>query len=149
MLTLKQERYVQELVKGKSQREAYKAAYDASRMLDKTIDNRAYVLFKKSEIRARYDELMASAVNKTADDAVSMRAFIIETYKRIASGDLCEESTEEDAEGKTIRKRKTVKPSDVNNAIAKLAEYYGVAPAPSENNEIVIKLDGDLKVYGD
>lgn len=149
MLTLKQERYVQELVKGKSQREAYKAAYDASRMLDKTIDNRAYVLFKKSEIRARYEELMASAVKKTADDAESMRAFIIETYKRIASGDLCEESTEEDAEGKTIRKRKTVKPSDVNNAIAKLAEYYGVAPAPSENNEIVIKLDGDLKVYGD
>lgn len=149
MLTLKQERYVQELVKGKSQREAYRAAYDASRMKPNSIDTKASLLFQKVEIRERYNELMEESKSKTADDAESMRAFIIETYKRIASGDLCEESTEEDAEGKTIRKRKTVKPSDVNNAIAKLAEYYGVAPAPSENNEIVIKLDGDLKVYGD
>lgn len=57
-LTAKQEKFVLALVEGKSQREAYKEAYDTSRMKDETIDNKAYQLFKKGEIRARYDELM-------------------------------------------------------------------------------------------
>lgn len=57
MLTPKQEKFVQNLVKGMSQREAYKNSYSAKNMTDKTIDNNAYRIFKKNEVRARYDEL--------------------------------------------------------------------------------------------
>lgn len=142
MLTQKQEKYVQELLKGKSQREAYKAAYDAENMSDKTIDNKACRLFKQANVRARFDELNQGALKKTADDAESMRAFIIDKYKKIASGEICEESKEYDANGKLIRCKRTVRPNDVNNAIAKLAEYYGVAPVEQTQGDITITING-------
>jgi len=149
MLTAKQERFVQELIKGKSQREAYKSSYDASRMLDKTIDNRAYVLFKKSEIRARYDELRAEVDAKTSDDAVSMRAFIIEQYKKIASGAIRERSSEYDSEGKLVKTKNTIKASDVASALNKLAEYYGVTPEVNVQHDVTVTFADDLKGYGD
>lgn len=148
MLTQKQEKFVQELIKGKSQREAYKAAYNAENMLDRTIDQKASLLFKKEYIRARYDELMQGAISKTKDDAESMRAFIIDKYKKIASGEICEETVEYDPEGKVIKRRKTIRPNDVNNAIAKLAEYYGVAPEEQVKNEITIKME-NIQEYAD
>ena len=40
-LTPKQEMFVQALIAGKSQREAYKEAYNATNMKDETIDVRA------------------------------------------------------------------------------------------------------------
>ena len=66
IITLKQEKYVQNLIKGMSQREAYKNSYDASKMKDKTIDDKASLLFKKEEIRARYEEL----IKKTEDETI-------------------------------------------------------------------------------
>ncbi len=66
MLTPKQEKFVQNLIKGMSQREAYKNSYDASKMKDKTIDDKACLLFKKAEIRARYEELL----KKTEDETI-------------------------------------------------------------------------------
>lgn len=58
MLTAKQEKFVQNLLQGMSQREAYKNSYNAENMLDKTIDNKASKLLKKDEIAARYKELL-------------------------------------------------------------------------------------------
>lgn len=57
-LTLKQEKYVQELIKGKSQREAYKAAYNAKNTSDKAIDVEASQLLKTGKVKTRYNELM-------------------------------------------------------------------------------------------
>lgn len=57
-LTLKEEIFVQGLIEKKTQREAYKFAYNCENMSDRTIDNKAYKLFAKSEVRARYDELI-------------------------------------------------------------------------------------------
>ena len=56
-LTTKQEIFVQRLIEGCSQREAYKFAYNAENMKDNTIDRKAYELFSKDYIRARYEEL--------------------------------------------------------------------------------------------
>lgn len=142
MLTQKQEKFVQELIKGKTQREAYKIAYDCKKMKDKGIDSKASTLFRQVKIRERFNELNKKALSKTTDDAESMRAFIIETYKKIASGEICEKTEEYDAEGKLLRQKRTVKPSDVNNAIAKLAEYYGVAPVEQNQGEITITING-------
>lgn len=65
MLTAKQEKFVQGLVKGLSQRQAYKEAYNAENMADKTIDNEAYLLFKNPDISERYNELMQETVDNT------------------------------------------------------------------------------------
>lgn len=140
MLTDKQERFVQELLKGKSQREAYRASYNCLRASDKTVDNKAYALFKKSEVRARYDELHHNAIKRTVDDAESIRAFMIETYKKMASGELCKQKTVMDKYGSVIRVEKEVAPSDVNTAMQKLAELYGVT-ANTGNNEIVVRFE--------
>ncbi len=63
-LTLKQEKFVQNLIKGMSQREAYKNSYDAKKMKDETIDTRACELFKNSKIKARYEELLKRLEDK-------------------------------------------------------------------------------------
>jgi phage terminase small subunit len=64
MLTLKEEKYVQELVKGKSQREAYRAAYPNSKKWpDKTVDERACKLFNQYKVNAIFYAVVG-AVNK-------------------------------------------------------------------------------------
>ena len=56
-LTTKQEIFVQRLIEGYSQREAYKFAYNCEKMKDSTIDNNAYKLMQNNEILTRYEEL--------------------------------------------------------------------------------------------
>ena len=75
ILTTKEEIFVQCLVEKKSQREAYKFAYEADNMKDETIDKRASELFSKGEIKGRYEELknelkqqMFYTVEKANDD---------------------------------------------------------------------------------
>lgn len=58
-LTQKQENFVQALVSGKSQREAYKEAYNAANMKDSTVDSNACRLLNNSKVAARYNELKA------------------------------------------------------------------------------------------
>lgn len=65
-LTLKQEKYVQNLIKGMSQRQAYKEAFDTSKMKDETIDVRACELLKDSKVKVRYNELL----KKLEDEAI-------------------------------------------------------------------------------
>ena len=57
-LTPKQEKFVQALISGMSQYEAYKEAYNATRMKDATIYNNAYKLMQNNEILTRYNELL-------------------------------------------------------------------------------------------
>lgn len=56
-LTVKEENFVQELFKGETQIDAYKRAYDASKMKDKTIYEKACLLASKGKVRARLKEL--------------------------------------------------------------------------------------------
>lgn len=74
-LTTKQEIFVQRLIEGYSQREAYKFAYDCENMKNETIDTRASRLLKESKVSARYEELknelkqkMFYTVEKANDD---------------------------------------------------------------------------------
>lgn len=63
-LTIKQEKFAQNLFLGMSQRNAYKEAYTAGNMADKTIDERACVLAGKDKIIKRLDELIEEAKDK-------------------------------------------------------------------------------------
>lgn len=69
-MTAKQEKYVQNLIQGMSQRQAYKDAYpNAAKWKDETVDSKASVLLNKGakgKVLARYKELL----KKTEDNAI-------------------------------------------------------------------------------
>ena len=56
-LTVKQEKFIQGIVKGLSQRQAYKEAYNAT-YDDNAIDIKASQLFNSDKVQVRYKELM-------------------------------------------------------------------------------------------
>ena len=56
-LTTKQEIFVQRLIEGYSQREAYKFAYNCEKMKDSTIDVEASKLLSNPKVSIRYEEL--------------------------------------------------------------------------------------------
>lgn len=64
MLTIKQEKFIQNIVNGMSQREAYKDAYNA-KYKDEVIDVRACELFKSSKVQVRYNELIKQLEDKS------------------------------------------------------------------------------------
>jgi phage terminase small subunit len=94
MLTPKQEKFVQNLVKGMSQREAYKNSYNASNMKDETIDVKASILFKKDKIRVRYDELIERTAKKTILSVQERK----ELLTKIAKGEEYETYSNSDGE---------------------------------------------------
>ena len=57
-LTPKQENFVIALLKGMSQRQAYKMAYEADSMKNETIDVKASTLFKQENIQLAYSQLI-------------------------------------------------------------------------------------------
>ena len=75
MLTTKQEKYVQGLVAGLSQSEAYKqAGYATEGKSDNTIDANASRLFKNSKVLTRYNELIEEHKTKalwTREEAIN------------------------------------------------------------------------------
>ena len=80
-LTLKQEKFVQNLIKGMSQREAYKNSYDAKNMKDETIDTRACELFRNSKIKARYEELLKRLEDKAIMSAEERMKWLSKVIK--------------------------------------------------------------------
>lgn len=62
-LNPKQEKFIQNIVNGMSQREAYKNAYKA-KYKDKAIDEKACVLFNSEKVQQRYKELMEQLEDK-------------------------------------------------------------------------------------
>ena len=65
MLTPKQEKFVQEIVKGKSQADAYRSAYACKKMSDKTIWENASRLMADSKVKARVQELRDQIASKS------------------------------------------------------------------------------------
>jgi phage terminase small subunit len=57
MLTAKQEQFVKGIIDGMSQADAYRYAYDTSRMADKTVHEKASRLMSDGKVRARVQEL--------------------------------------------------------------------------------------------
>lgn len=88
MLTVKQEKFVQNLIKGMTQREAYKNSYNAKNMKDDTIDNKASKLFKKDELRARYEELVNELKDSTIMTAKERMKWLTDVIKNIQRDDV-------------------------------------------------------------
>lgn len=87
-LTFKQEKFVQELIKGNSQREAYKIAYNASKMTDKTIDERASRLFNQYKVKTRYGHIKTRLIKESEDECIVTAKQIIGELVSIALDDI-------------------------------------------------------------
>lgn len=64
MLTPKQEAFVQNIIQGMSQADAYRSAYECKRMSDKTIHEAASRLVADSKVSARLSELREKLTNE-------------------------------------------------------------------------------------
>ena len=86
MLTAKQEKFVQGLVSGLSQRQAYYEAFpNSKKWKPETVDNKASKLFKESEILARYKQLMDEHKEKalwTREEAINDLKWLKEQAKQ-------------------------------------------------------------------
>ena len=69
-LTDKKIKFVQKIVEGKSHREAYKIAYNTSKMKDETIDKRASELFCEPEVSEYYEELHNKVIYEAEEEAI-------------------------------------------------------------------------------
>lgn len=70
-LTNKQERFVQELIKGKSQRQAYTNAYpNSKKWKENSIDSAASELFNTHKVTQRYKELTERVKNRQESSAI-------------------------------------------------------------------------------
>tara|TARA_R110000744_G_scaffold28030_2_gene67920 strand:- start:1059 stop:1466 length:408 start_codon:yes stop_codon:yes gene_type:complete len=63
-LTNKQEEFAQEIVKGSTQADAYRTAYDAANMKDETVWSNASRLIDNSKVAARIKELRQPSIDK-------------------------------------------------------------------------------------
>ena len=128
-LTAKQEKYVQGLVAGLSQRKAYREAYSTKNMKDATIDNNAYKLMQKNEISTRYNELMDEYKEKaiwTREKATEKLLWLINM-------------SEVDLEEKGFRLANS---SAYLNAIKELNEIALIYPVKAKQIE---KIDSEIK----
>ena len=87
-LTPNQEKYVQELIKSKSQRVAYKIAYPKCRASNKVVDNKASDLFKKGEVRVRFDELRNKVIKRAEYKTIITAEEIMQGIADIAKDDI-------------------------------------------------------------
>lgn len=102
MLTTKQERFVQELIKGKSQREAYRIAYPASvKWKNENVDSKASNLLKNAKVRTRYEELKKKTEEKITYDAAEVKNIIIETMLSIVKADVMNDNVD----GKAVKNK--------------------------------------------
>ena len=82
MLNIKQEKFIQNIVKGMSQREAYKDAYKVN-YDENAIDNKASKLFNKDEVQARYKELLKELEDDSIMSAKERMKWLTEVIKDI------------------------------------------------------------------
>ena len=98
-LTPKQEKFIQNIVSGMSQRQAYKDSYNAENMTDESIDTEACLLFNNPKVAKRYRELM----DKLEDKAIMSAKERMEWLTKVINGDIKEVATtfKTDADGNT------------------------------------------------
>ena len=82
-LTPKQEKFIQNIIKGMSQREAYKDAYNAENMKDESIDCNACKLFNDAKIKQRYEELIEKMQDEAIMTAKERMVWLTEVVKEI------------------------------------------------------------------
>lgn len=88
-LTANQEKFVQELIKGKSQREAYRIAYPKSlKWQDHSVDIKASQLFSNDKVKLRYNEINDRLIKEAEDECIVDAKDVLKELGRIAFADV-------------------------------------------------------------
>lgn len=107
-LTPKQERFIQNIVSGMTQRQAYKEAFQVD-YDDNAIDSNASTLFNSTKVQQRYKELM----DKLQDEAIMSAKERMIWLTKVINGDIKEVATtfktDEDGNTETIENEFTSK----------------------------------------
>lgn len=90
MLTAKQEKFVQGIIEGKSQADAYRSAYNTNRMADKTVHEKASRLMSDGKIKARVQELRDDLMKPSIMSAQER----LEYLTRVINGEETEKAVE-------------------------------------------------------
>ncbi|MBT3634128.1 MAG: hypothetical protein HN641_12580 [Candidatus Marinimicrobia bacterium] len=72
-MNIQHEFFYQKVVEEKSLSDAYRIAYNTTKMKDTTVNNNAWILSNKSEITARFEDLRKRAIAKhdiTVEDVI-------------------------------------------------------------------------------
>lgn len=80
MLRPNQEKFIQNIIKGMSQRQAYKNAYKV-KYKDEVIDVRASELFNSSKVQVRYQELLKRAQDESIMSAIERKQWLTKVIK--------------------------------------------------------------------
>ena len=120
-LTPKQERFIQNIVSGMSQRQAYKDAYNAENMTDESIDVEACKLFNNPNISIRYKELMDKVEDKAIMSARERMIWL--------SGVICD-----------VIKEQGLKEADINTKIKAIDTLNKMS------GEYITKVEADVGV---
>lgn len=138
-LTPKQEKFVQGLFSGLSQRQAFKQAYKSENMKDKTMDKKACEIAAQSNIKGRLTELQDELKNR---NMVTVERVLAE-YAKIGFADI-----KDFIEYKTV---KTVVDTEDNGEL--IIDYKMVVDAKDSSeidgtliNEVSIGKDGTFKL---
>lgn len=169
-LTKAQEIFVQELLKGNTQRQAYLKAYPSKKnWKESSLDSNASTLFKQVKVRQRYDELLnemrESETEKTRwsrEQSIETLRYIIDVNKKDLERidraaeeelELLHQMMIEDPERapgyiqEILKQRKSRRASQVNNkgitdAVAELNKMQGF-------NEETLNLNGAVMFTGE
>ena len=92
MLTSKQEKYVNNLVKGMSQRIAYRNAYPSSKKWkDETVDSKASTLLKNEKVKERYKKLIDKVNNKLEERTIMNALERMKWLTEVINGNILED----------------------------------------------------------
>lgn len=80
MLNAKQEKFINNIVSGMSQRQAYKDAYQVS-YSDEAIDSKASTLFNSEKVQIRYRELMSKLEEEAIMSAKERMIWLTEVIR--------------------------------------------------------------------
>lgn len=142
MLTAKQEKFVQNLIQGMSQADAYRGAYSTKKMSDNAIYREASLLLKNPKVAKRYGELRGKLVERAERKALMNAEERMEFLAGVISGEIEEEFLVEVVNPETGEREqiKSNHPSSLNIKLKALDIYNKMS------GEYVTKLQGDVNI---
>lgn len=145
---VKQEKFVQGLLSGLSQRKAYRAAYpNSEKWKDATVDARASALFKTDKVYIRYSELQQQATNEAVKSATKRKEWLSqvmdnereEMQHRLKACDMLNRMDDAYTDGEEKRAR-------IDKLKAETARIKGENPESDEADDGFIEaLQGEVK----
>lgn len=141
-LTPNQEEFVQNLIQGQSQREAYKKAFSCVNQKDSTIDAKASKLIKQPKIKQRFDELQELLRERQNVKAIMTAEERMEWLSKLITGEVQEEYISVETDDLTGLKIERVKTHP-----AKLdTKLKAIDILNKMSGEYTTKLQGELNI---